>query len=187
MIDFESLYTSGPSHRIPISDDCFLRLRDEPDLHTTISDFKDCYGEVYPTARDRDTGLRKERPSTFNGAARLIITNDGSWWWQPPKELIESKSEPVKNAMILNAISATIKDILNYGFTTYILELCKGADAYGKPIVVAYACLSGVEPFIPSADMAWMLTDLYDDLRHTNELAEKLLPELNDIQMEALS
>lgn len=171
MIDFTSLFTKGSSHRVPISDDCFLRLRDEPDLYTTISDFSDAYGEVYPTARDRDSGFRMERPRTFDGAARILITHDGGWWWQPPKEIVKAET--------LNAIATTVKDILNYGFTTYILELCKGTDAYGKPIVVAYACLPGVEPFASPEEMGWMLADLYDDLRYTNELAEKLLPDLS--------
>jgi hypothetical protein len=55
-------------------------------------------------------------------------------------------------------------DVITYGFATYTVELCRGADAYGQPVVMDVASLGGVEPFADRADMVETVGDLVRDV-----------------------
>lgn len=166
MLDFTDMATKGMGATMTLPNGRILRLKEEADQHTTVHDFTDNFGEVAHTDYDRDTGLRKPRPAAFDGKARIIRTYDGEYWWQPPDGYTDEGL-----ALTLNVLT----DILSYGFREYTLELCEGSDAYGRPIVIGYATMAGIEPFIKPDDLSWLLHDLFNDFQGADGLPMEAL------------
>jgi len=74
------------------------------------------------------------RPHGFNGRARKLGPNQGheAVWWQPPADVADDQ---------LNAMAATISDILSFGYVGVVVT----CDHYTASIL-------GIEPF-PDAEM----------------------------------
>lgn len=134
----------------------FLRFTEEPDTDTRLGDF-DCYGEVYHIWRGRG---QSERPDGFDGMAEKIHTQYDSFWWQPPADL----KERWHNEQTRKVWRNVVRDILSYGFVVYRVELCRGTDVYGKPIVVGYGTIGGIEPFPTDDGKVSYLSDIVADL-----------------------
>ena len=64
----------------------------------------------------------------------------------------------------LDKLRAALRDLLEYGYCVVFLDECRGADAYGRPIVDRYACLGGVEPFPDAEYVREIVRDLYLEL-----------------------
>lgn len=137
---------------VDIGDGFSLRFREEPDDCTTIND-DDYLGKVAPIGR-RD--YLPSRPEGFDGMAEKVHTQYDSFWWQPPDDLRKGwLGNPLRGKL-----RQLVKDILEYGYQVFIVELCHGTDAYGKPIVVEFGCLGGIEPFMSDDDKACYLKDI---------------------------
>lgn len=148
---------------VNIGADYFLRLRTEPDQWTDLNDF-DCYGTFAPVERDRYYGGAKERPQGFDGMAEIIRTYSGDgMWWQPPADLKDEWYKP-ENAHKWRQMRNTIREILDFGFVVYVLELCHGTDAYDRHIVVDYSTLGGMEPLMDSEYQRDVVRDLVAEI-----------------------
>lgn len=137
---------------VDIGDGFTLRFREEPDDYITINDY-DYLGKVAPIGRRE---YQPTRPEGFDGMAEKISTQGDTFWWQPPDDL--------RKGWLDNPLRATLRqsvqDILNYGYQVFFVELCYGTDGYGKPIVVDYGTLGGIEPFASDDDKADYLMDI---------------------------
>lgn len=123
-----------------------LRFRQEPDEFTTMNDF-DCYGRTEWSPNNRYTG-NTHRPDGFDGMAEKLVTDRGNTlWWQPPAGCKDDRRQWHTDKTYQRAMRQTVRDIVEYGFVSYVVELVNGTDAYGRPIVVDFACVGGVEPF----------------------------------------
>lgn len=146
----EDLVTLG---QIEINDDYLMRFRQEHDDCTSINDW-DCYGKVAHIFRDR------KRPECFDGMAEIISSYQDQYWWQPPEDLRKGWDTYEHK----NTLRAAVRDILDYGFMIYIVEICRGKDAYGNAIVVEYATLGGIEPMLKDSDKVDIVADIVNDL-----------------------
>ena len=137
---------------LQLDDGRVLRFREDADNDTTINDY-DYLGKVAPIGRRE---YQPTRPEGFDGMAEKISTQGDTFWWQPPDDL--------RKGWLDNPLRATLRqsvqDILNYGYQVFIVELCHGTDGYGKPIVVDYGTLGGIEPFMGDDDKADYLMDI---------------------------
>ena len=140
------------SYELP--DGRMLRLIEEPDPFTDIRDYADCYGIVEWIAPGR---RQHERPATFDGAAYKLWINGDCYWWQPPADII-GDHEAVK------AACSAVRDLIEYGTTRITLELCDGADAYGRPIAREFAVIGGIERGMTFAVKADYVADLVAQL-----------------------
>lgn len=163
-LDLSTLSEDGDT--LELDDGRVLRLRVEPDEYgfDDISEFGDVYGRTEWT-RNNDYGA--QRPSDFTGRAE-ILNRDGrsTLWWEPywdndyPNG---GRGETFDHA----AERRNVRDILEYGFQCYGLELSEMiADSRGAlhRVVVDTAWLSGVEPFADSAYVATIVSDLASEL-----------------------
>ncbi len=120
-----------------------IRLREEPDHDTRINDW-DCYGKV-----EHLNGYgSRNRPQHFTGMAEIVRTHSEQYWWQPPCTDKEDVSRWYSDSEYRNTLRNTVREILDFGFQTYVLEICEGEDAYGNPIVQDYTTLGGIEPLV---------------------------------------
>lgn len=155
---FDTLATKGTA---TLPDGRVLRLTEEPDCDTRISDFE-CYGSVEMCHTDRDTGQTAERPKGFDGMAEKIWDVYGTaYWWQPTPRLwgIEPADWYANDAM-RRASRQEVIDLLSFGFKVITLELCEGTDFYGRPIVIAAQSISGVECMADAGHLACIAQDL---------------------------
>ena len=148
-----TLHRNGDTETLP--DGRVLRLRFEPDQTHSVNDYESD-GRIEWTRRN-DYGA--VRPSTMDGSARVI---DTEWpydlWWQPPGKEIIGDTPWDDDTMRREA--ARVADLVRYGFQGVILELCQGADAYGRPVVVGVASLWGIEWDISADYLAEVVSDL---------------------------
>lgn len=136
-----------------LDDGRIVRLRIEPDSDASINDY-DSDGRIEWT---RGNSYGPVRPSDFTGRAQILDRNNGyHLWWEPYHDLTENQ---------IRSERPRIRDLVEYGFCGYILELCDGTDAYGRPIVVDTASLWGIEPFADAAYTRELLGDLLADLQ----------------------
>ena len=136
-LDLSPLQDDGDT--LDLGDGRMLRLRIEVDQSASINDY-DCYGRV-STERERETlwGY-KSRPSDVTGnAEKLWYGNLGFLgWWEPPADV--KRTDPH-----FRELREEVKELLAYGFSGVILELCEGRDYYGKPVVINSASLWGID------------------------------------------
>jgi hypothetical protein len=150
-VDFDELVSKGTT---VLADGRRLQFSDEHDDDTTIDDDSDLYGRVRYVERDRFSTFPATRPDGFNGAAVKMRDYSGAcYWWQPPTGV---------TAEVLATVRSEVEQIMDFGFSRLRVEVCEGTDAYGAPIVVGYACCSGVEP-LASHDV---LVDIARDIAY---------------------
>ena len=157
-LDLSTLMENGDT--LTLEDGRVLRLKIEPDYDASINDF-DCYGQVWENSLPRNEMGYYTRPSTFTGnAEKLSWGNDGPWWWEPPTDVSRSDE-------MFRSLRDSVIQLLAYGFSGVMLELCKGNDYYGKLIVVNSVSLWGVDDATGGA-IVDILADLADELGVTN-------------------
>lgn len=144
---------------IEINDDYIMRFREGHDDYTTIKDF-DCYGKISWISRDRT------RPEGFDGMAEIVSCYRDSYWWQPPEDLRQGWDTFEHK----DSLRRTVRDILDYGFMIYVVEICSDRDAYGNLIVVDYASMGGIEPLQSDADKVEIVSDIVNDLLASQHL-----------------
>ena len=143
--------------RLRILPDCDHNIVDEagPGVWCGLLewDTADRYG-CYPYGR---------RPDGFDGLARVIDRDHGRrLWWQPPASDIIG---PVPwDAETMRTEEARIRDLYNYGFVGIVLELCEGADHYGRAIVKDAASLWGVEWDVSGPYLAEIVAELCGEM-----------------------
>lgn len=115
------------------------RFIEEPDEYGSVNDFES-YGRV---EWRNDRGDRKQRPNWCDGMAEIIHTQSDSYWWQPPADLRKGWA----TSEMRPKLRQLVHDCLMYGFSVFRVELCRGVDAYGQPIVFSYQTMGGFEPF----------------------------------------
>jgi hypothetical protein len=159
---FDTLAAKGTA---TLPDGRVLRLTEEPDYDTRINDFE-CYGRVEQCENDRDTGQTTERPKGFDGMAEKVLDCYGNaYWWQPTPRLwgIEPADWYADDKMRRESRQEVI-DLLSFGFKVITLELCEGADFYGRPIVVDAYSTGGVECMADAGHLASIAEDLAFEL-----------------------
>ena len=142
---------------LDLGDGRMLRLIIGPDMETEISDFGDAYGECQPGRPDR-WGLGWERrPAHFTGNAEKLHYGPGyySIWWEPP-------SDVPRGSDVFTKLRQQVIDLLTWGFTDVVLELCQGEDHYGRPIVIDSASLGAIDSL--DGYLSTVLRDLAFDL-----------------------
>jgi hypothetical protein len=135
-IDVTTLTDDGDT--LVLGEGRMLRLRVQPDEWFSLNEF-DCYGETEEYCHSYLHGEQEEpRPKHFTGNAEKIQCEPGYWiWWEPPAD------GPKRGTAEFDKFRSHVIDLIRYGFYVVTLELCEGADAYGRPIVVDAASLGG--------------------------------------------
>lgn len=131
------------------------RLCSEPDDLGVADVGTDWYGALAEVDWRSADYPHRPRPDGFDGNAEILRLSYGNYWWQPPPDVPRDKGWDSLSVLRRNLI-----DLLEYGYRVLILERLDGTDAYGRPVVVGYASIGGIEPF---ADRDW-LADLAADL-----------------------
>lgn len=147
----DALVAAG-SDTIVTVDGTRWRFRFDADEDTRINDF-DCYGKI-ETVRSYDG--RSTRPATFDGRAR-ILSREYGWhtWWQPPTDISDSPDHTFR----------LLRDIWDYGFTRVVVErLADNDDAYGRPVVLEYHGIGGIEPFPDDSDIRYYVWETLDTM-----------------------
>lgn len=155
-IDLTALAADGDT--LDLADGSTLRLRIDPDLDTTILDM-DCYGTFAEVRRGAYSHHDAPRPRGFDGRARKLRfgrSYDAIWWQPHPDDLITDADRAAEAQRIIR--------LLEDGFVTVTVERCQGADAYGRPIVIAVASLGGIEACADEDYLAEIVSDLAHDL-----------------------
>jgi len=149
------------SHTLPNGE--VVRFRQEPDEHTTLNDY-DYLGRTEWVQVSNVTGFHT-RPTNMDGCAEILSHDRGHvLWWQPPVSDKADRRRWHNDPEWSRVIRQVVRDVTTYGFVTYTVELCRGTDAYGKPVVVAVESQGGFEPCQDSADIADSLADLVREL-----------------------
>lgn len=134
------------------------------DHGTTINDF-DCYGKVFPVSRNTWNGRIAARPATCDGAAEIITFDRGETvWWQPPVFDKADRRYWHTNPDYRREVRNKVEDLLVYGFYLLRVELCRGTDVYGRPIVIDFSTLGGLEPFIAPKDLALLIIEIASEM-----------------------
>lgn len=138
-----------------------VRFRQDADEYTTLADF-DCYGR---TEWVRTGWQGAVRPANMDGCAEILSHDRGHvLWWQPPVSDKADRRRWHSDPEWSRVIRQIVRDVTTYGFVTYTVELCRGEDAYGQPVVVAVESMGGFEPFQNAGDIADSLTDMVSEL-----------------------
>jgi hypothetical protein len=143
-----------------------LRLKVSPDYYTDLNDFDylgrvewSKYSSYSKTSYIYD---RNPRPDGFNGNAEIIDVDRGSsLWWQPPQDVARGSDQ-------FKALRILVKNVVNYGFNVFTLELLDGKDGYGRDIVAKYSSLAGLEPFLDELSKEDILQELLSELGELN-------------------
>lgn len=134
-----------------------VRATIDYDYGTTINDF-DCYGKVFPVSRNTWNGRIAARPAECDGAAEIITFDRGeSAWWQPPVFDKADRRYWHTNPDYRRKLRSQVRDLLDFGFYVLRVELCRGTDVYGRPIVIDFSTLAGIEPFTQPDHMARLI------------------------------
>ena len=141
---------------IAVIDGRTYRLVVTPDMDVSINDY-DCYGRYDWGIQ---SGWQTRPPEDFDQerTERLAILNDVVFW-EPP-EGFESWPHPAQQAL-----RHQVRDLVSFGFHVVTVERIDGTDAYGKPIVVDFDCIGGVDT-IDSQELAYTADDLVCNLQH---------------------
>jgi hypothetical protein len=138
-----------------LDDGRIVRLRVEPDYDSDLNDY-DYLGKYAPVEPDRYYYVypHAPRPASFDGRARIIRLRDVNVWWQPPTDYEKC------DRSVRDSIYRTACDVLEYGYTVYIVEVCEGLDGYGRPIVRDFTALGGIEPLLYGKDRESVIVDV---------------------------
>lgn len=141
-------------------------LRMEPDPYMSIMDEQGegvwC-GRIEWSDNDRTTGYPR-KPETFcNGRTQRLDTDRGSTlWWEVPADMRSWKAGGFPDEATwkesLSGLRRAIKDILEFGYSTMVLE---SSDGY-------QSALGGIEYGAEPADF---LRDLLSDIESQREFA----------------
>lgn len=159
LVDRDPSY--GAPVSVPLPDGQSLRLSIEPDETDPLEDMGEGFwtGPVAWVERDRWTGRDAPRPDGFDGRARkLQVGNGDAVWWQVPDDVPAESVGPMGDA---------IRDILEYGYSGYVLELRETVtDSTGGAHVVTVdtASLWGIEPFPDDSYLAEVVADLIREI-----------------------
>ena len=154
----------GSPATIEIGNGYTARLSLDFDDVCTINDF-DCYGKVFHVARNTWNGSHADRPEGCDGMAEIITYGRGdAVWWQPPSFDKEDRRRWYEDHEYRTMLRRQVTDILAFGFHILRLEICQGTDAYGRPIVVDYSVIGGIEPFCDAETLASYVRDLAYDI-----------------------
>ena len=134
-----------------------LRFTEQQDSDTSINDY-DYLGTVKHIWRGQE---QEPRPEGFDGLAEKISTRRETYWWQPPTDLRHGWH----NYEHKEHLRKEVRDILEFGFFTYTIELCYATDAYGNDVVVDYACIGGMHPFMDDDDKTEYIKDLAHEIK----------------------
>jgi hypothetical protein len=148
----EQAYELALDGTLDIGDGMTLRFREEPDEYHSIDD-DEGLGKVACIGRH---DYQRQRPDGFDGMAEKISTQRDTFWWQPPDDLRKGWVTYEHKKKLRQAV----QDILNYGYQVFVVELCKGTDAYGRPIVIEHNALGGIEPFMSDDDKGETVRDI---------------------------
>ncbi len=140
-----------------------FRLELEPDCEsiTDISDFGECYGRTEWT-RNTDYGPR--RPFDFSGNAEIMVRDHGSSLWWEPYDIGDIPNGRAGKEFA--DYRQNVRDILEFGFYVARLEQLTGSDAYGRPIVTAFATLGGIEPFPDTDYLKEIAGELFEEIQY---------------------
>ncbi len=134
----EVIYTLGDGESETLPDGRLIRCRIVPDEFTAVNDF-DVYGRAACVELNES-----RRPEGFTGnAEKLSYGNEGPWWWEPPADVKRSDEGFAE-------LRECVRELLAFGFSTVVVELCDGVDAYGHPVVVDVEALSAVDTTDPA-------------------------------------
>jgi hypothetical protein len=162
----DDLAEDGDCHNL--DDGRTLRLRIQPDEDYNPFEESDHYGQIVHTEdrslRNRDTG-RYERPANFDGnAEKLQGGRSDAYWWQPPAWAHQRGTDAFTN------LRRQVLDLLERGCYVVTVEVLCGTDAYGRPIVVDVASLSGIDS-LDDGYLAEVVGNLISDLNLWQEAA----------------
>lgn len=164
LLSQEQLHDLANGKNVLLSNGMTLRARQEPDEDTSISDYEDCYGLIEFFKRSAYLDEPETRPDHFDDNAEIIhFHRDPPAWWQPPADI-------VGNENLMSNTRRILREIVDFGFSRWVLELCDGYDAYGKNVVRDYESVGGVEPLLSDDDLIWTLNDLAHELFETYDL-----------------
>lgn len=146
---------------VELDDGRTLRLRLTAD-DMTAADDGDWYGAIAPVRwahrYDADYHQQPERPNGFTGNAEKLHYGRGEVvWWEPPSDVKRGTDG-------FTTLRATLRDVLEYGYVVVSLELCRGTDAYGRPVVVDVASIGGVEAMARDDYMREIVSELAAEL-----------------------
>ena len=142
---------------IAVIDGRTYRLVVTPDDGAAINDY-DCYGRVDLGILSGWANVRAPEHFDQERTERLAILNDVAFW-EPP-EGFEDWPEPARRAL-----RHQVADLVSFGFHVVTVERIDGTDAYGKPIVVDFDCVGGVDTTEPG-ELAYTAAELVDNLQH---------------------
>jgi hypothetical protein len=144
---------------VKLEDGRVLLLSIIPDDGYTIEDDGDWFGRIEWVGQS--SGLPGNRPSYMDGAAEVIDRGrNAQLWWQPP-------SDVVNNPDLRRSLRVELMRILNEGYYAYRLEVCRGEDYYGNPIVENVATIGGVAPVYNPEGKDYLIADLLNELEIT--------------------
>lgn len=163
-LSYEQLQDLVDGKHVALNDNVFLRAKQEPDYYTTINDFEDCYGKIAPVTYSPYTGRARSRPDGFDGKAHIIRSHHSDpVWWQPPADFGTDPN-------LLNNTKNIVREILDFGFYCWVVEMCDGKDAYGNAIVRDYQSICGIEPLLETDDTMLIICDVVNELLATYDL-----------------
>lgn len=133
------------------------RLVVTPDEGASINDY-DCYGRFDYGIKSDGWSLRAPEDFDQERSELLSILNDVGFW-EPPAGF-EDWPEPAQRAL-----RHQVRDLVSFGFHVVTVERIDGTDAYGRPIVVDFDSVCGVDTTEPG-ELAYTAADLVDNLQH---------------------
>ena len=151
------IYPLDHDGAIAVIDGRTYRLVVTPDDGASINDY-DCYGRVSMGILSGWANLRAPEDFDQERTERLAILNDVAFW-EPP-EGFEDWPEPARRALRHH-----VGNLVSFGFHVVTVERIDGTDAYGKPIVVDFECVCGVDT-LDRDELAYTVDGLVCDLQH---------------------
>ncbi len=153
----ETIEHDGVQYRVTVD------LDDMPVL--PIQNWGDIWGKTSEYAYDYTNDRETPRPDGFTGNAEKIEVDRGYWvWWEP---FNDGGDYPInkRGTSEFDQYRAQVTDLLRTGFYVVTLERLEGIDAYGQPIVAAFASLGGIDSLGFASDfLAEICGELFDEL-----------------------
>lgn len=161
--DIGSTYGAPNTHKLTLPDgrEVLFRaeMRPEEMTFTDVSDWSgDTYGRTAWGKESRTYTGYHWRPEGFDGNAEVISSDrDARLWWQPPADVARGTEE-------FRKLRRAVRDLLEFGYSYILVEVCEGADAYGRPIVTDVAGVGLIEPTEDESYLTEMVAELVREL-----------------------